>query len=126
MSNLNEYALIIATFISGTFLITQLTRLQNEAAADVIVGVMQGVPLSTEIRWIWLLQVFLSMAISILIVDFFLLVAFIKIAARVDESVALLAYLGAAISGFAFVLQLLFGTSAFFKHVSLLRQAAQR
>jgi hypothetical protein len=123
MSNLNALALIIATFVSGTFLIAQLTKLQNKASSEVIVGTLLGVHVSTEIRWIWLFQVFLGMAVAIMVTDFFLMFAFLKIAANVEEGLQILAYLGAATTGFGFVVQLLFGTSAFLKLVSMLRQA---
>jgi hypothetical protein len=125
MSHLDQYALVIATFISGGFLAAYLTSLQNQASAAVLIGVMRGVPMSNEMRWIWLWQVFLGMAIFILLVDFMLFFAFFKIARWVDESVAPLAHLATAAWGFAFVAQLLFGTSAFFKQASVLRQTTR-
>lgn len=79
MSHVEQYALIIATFISGGFLIAYLTSLQNQAAADVLIGVMGGVPISAEMRRIWLFQVFLGWAVFILIVDFVLLFAFFRL-----------------------------------------------
>ena len=123
MSNLNALALIIATFVFGTFLIAYLTKLQNKAASEVIIGTLLGVPLRTEIRWTWLFQVFLGWAVAIMVTDFFLMFAFFKIAANVEEGLQTLAYLGAAIAGFGFVTQLLFGTAAFFNIASRLRQA---
>jgi hypothetical protein len=50
MSNLNEYVLIIATFISGTFLITQLTRLQNEEATSATSPRADGSPQSHPMK----------------------------------------------------------------------------
>lgn len=123
MSNLNEYALIIATFISGGFLIVYVTKLQNDAVSDIITGVFRGVPVSTEMRWIWLFQVFVGMAMFVAIVDFFLMFAFLKIAATMAGDVQWLAYLGAGATGFAFVTQILFGTSAGLKLAAILRQS---
>ena len=125
MSHLGQYGLIIATFISGAFLLGYLTRLHNEAAGVVLIGVMQGLPMSTALRWMWLLQVFLGWTTLILAVDFFLLFAFVKIAGWVDESVAPLAHLGALLWGLAFVGQLVFDASAFYKQASILRQATR-
>jgi predicted secreted protein len=125
MSNLNDLALIIATFISGIFLIVYITKHQNEAGNDVLLGIIRGVPISTEARWIILLQVFVSLAGAILLVDFFLTFALLKIAGRVDEDLRWLAYLGASITGLGFVLQLSFGTSAFFKYASILRRTTR-
>lgn len=125
MSNLNDLALIIATFISGIFLVVYVTKHQNEAGNDVLLGVVRGVPISTETRWILLFQVFVSMAGAILLVDFFLTFAFLKIAGRVVEDLRWLAYLGAGIAGLGFVLQLAFGTSAFFKYASILRRTTR-
>ena len=123
MSNLNALALIIATFISGAFLIGYLTKLQNKASSEVLVGTLLGVHVSTEVRWVWLLQVFLGMAMAIVVTNFFLMFAFLRIAAIVEEGLQLLAYLGAAAAGFGLAMQMLFGGLALVHHVSIVRQA---
>jgi hypothetical protein len=123
MSNLNGLALIIATFISGTFLVIYIASLQNKASSEVLAGTLLGARVSVQVRWIWLLQVFLGMAMAIVVTDFFLVFAFLRIAANVGEGLQMLAYLGAATAGFGLVLQLLFGTMAFINKAKLLRQA---
>ena len=123
MSNLNGLALIIGTFISGTFLVVYLASLQNKASSEVVAGTLLGARVSVEVRWTWLLQVFLGMAMAIVVTDFFLVFAFLRIAANVEEGLRLLAYLGAAIAGFGLILQLLFGTMGFINTARVLRQA---
>jgi hypothetical protein len=125
MEDLAEIALTIATGLFGLFLIIHVTARQNDALVVVSTGVIGGQPTTTEYRWLWLLQVFLGMAIAILVLDFFLLFSFLTIARAVSERVQTLAYLGAAMAAFAFLTQLLWGTWALITNVSLLRQAAK-
>jgi len=63
------------------------------------------------------------MAMAIVVVDFFLVFAFLRIAANVEEGLRILAYLGAASAGFGLIAQLLFGTVGLINSAKLLRQA---
>jgi len=126
MSSFEGYALIIAGFLAGAFLIIYLSRTMNEAAIDVLLGVVRGIPLTLEHRWLTLLQIYLGMHIAILLVEVFLFFAFLMIAGDTDGSVQRLGYLAAAGTGFAFLANLAWGTLTLFKCMSVLRQAAPK
>jgi hypothetical protein len=126
MSSFEGYALIIAGFLGGLSLVLYLTKTLNAAGATVLLGVARGFPVAIEHRWLTLLQIYLGMLIAILILEFFLFYAFLGIAGEVDGSVERLGYLAAGGMGFAFVIQLIWGTLNFFRCMSKLRREGRK
>jgi len=127
MSSFEGYALLIAGFLGGLSLVLFLTKRLNAAGATVLLGVARGgVPLSIEHRWLTLLQIYLGMLIAIVLLEFFLFYALLGIAGDVDGSVKRLGYLAAGAMGFAFLLQLVWGTMNFFRCMSKLRQEGRK
>ena len=125
MEDLAGIALTIATGLLGVFVMVYVLKLQNEALVVVATGLVDDKPISVGERWLWLLQIFLGMAIGVLLLDFFLVFAFVTIAGAVGEGIRPLAYLGAASFGLAFFTQFVWGANILARNVSRLREAGK-
>ncbi|NNE20394.1 MAG: hypothetical protein HKN10_18160 [Myxococcales bacterium] len=126
MSSFEGYALIIPAFLGSMFAVVYLTRAGNEAVYDVLLGVVRGVPISIEQRWLTLLQVYLGMCVGILMVEFFLLFVSVGVASEVESPVKELAYLAGGVAGLGFIFQVGWAILIFARCRSVLREAEQK
>jgi len=124
MSNLNAIGLIAAVLVSGLVAILYGSHQWRVAGMDVITGVARGVPLSLKLRWLLLLQQWVSVWIGLIVFAALIAFAEVRIAQNVaDEGIQLFAYLCAVFVGTIAINCLLNGISMFVYHVNLLRQS---
>jgi hypothetical protein len=126
MSSLNEYALIIATLISGTVSVTYIGRRANQRSDQIVTGVVEGVPVSKKHRSMMLYNEFLPMVATMAMLSFLLAFAMIGIAEVVTTDKArTLAYLSAGFGGFGFLFNGVLGGLYAVHCASVLRQSAR-
>jgi hypothetical protein len=123
MSNLNAIGLILVTLIAGSFFLTYASNTINKRADMIIVGVVEGVPVSTKHRYLMLYHIYLSQLGGVIAVSIVIAVGCLQIADSVTNSdVTMLAYLVAGLGAFAAVYGLVLGTSYFIYCLQLLRE----
>ncbi len=94
MSTSAAIALIIATFFLGGLSFFWLAKLANDVAAEIVTGVVRGVPVSMKYRRLLLYQTWVNLALASLAFVAFSVAAALKIADYApDPGVKPLAYL---------------------------------
>jgi hypothetical protein len=122
MSNLNAIGLILATLIAGSFFLIYASNTINKRADMIVVGVVEGVPVSTKHRYLMLYHVYLSQVGGVIAISIVIAVGCLRIADSVTNSdVTMLAYLVAGLGAFAAVNWLFLGTSYFIHCAQVLR-----
>ena len=124
MSDFNAVSVITALILVGVFVYTYLDRWFEERVDKIVTGVIRGVPVPIEHRWM-LLQtrlVFLA-AIQILMQGMSSLGMLLLGRSVSTEEVALFAYLGSFFAFAAVVGWILIAPFWFFRLARLLRQA---
>jgi len=124
MSNLNAIGLLAMIIISGTFVAVYATSKAREVAADIVTGVVHGVPVSMKHRWLSLYNVWMGYVTAVVLLILILGLAAWQIGANVsDANVRLLAYLCAAYGGAGFIGAFIRSVSQFVYHRGLLLEA---
>ena len=124
MSNLNAIGLLALIVISGTFVVVYATSKAREVAADIVTGVVHGVPVSMKHQWLSLYNVWVGYMTAVVFLAFILGLAAWQIGANVsDSNVRLLAYVCAAYGGTGFIGAFIRSVSQLVYHRGLLLEA---
>lgn len=124
MSTSAAIALIIATFFLGGLSFFWLSKLANDVAAEIVTGVVRGVPVSIKYRRLLLYQTWVNLALASLAFAAFAVVAVLIIGDYApDSSVKPLAYLAAFMGAVTVVASLPTYATEFLAFRSTLRQA---
>jgi len=109
--------------VSGTFVAVYVTSKAREVAADIVTGVVHGVPVSMKYRWLSLYNVWMGYMAAVVLLTLILGLAAWQIGANVsDANVRLFAYLCAAYGGTAFIGASIRAVSQLVFHRALLRE----
>jgi hypothetical protein len=124
MSNLNAIGLLGGLVIAGTFVVVWGASKAREVAADIVTGVVHGVPVPMKYRWLSLYNVWVGYMTAVVLLALILGLVAWQIGANVsDANVRLLAYLCAAYGGTAFIGAFIRSVSQFVFHRALLRES---
>jgi hypothetical protein len=117
---------IVISFLAAAGIICffYLTKMANDLAAQIMTGMIDGHPISTDYRWLLLYQTWASYAVCLIGWGIFLAAAEMQVAALVsNESIKLLGHLAAAFAALGALNWLVNGAAAFVSYRSVLRQA---
>ena len=124
MSNLEAIQLIFSLLLAGVFVTVYMATHLHRRSDALTTGTLRGVAISPKERRMILFQEWLPLISAISGLDLILALSFMEIAANVgDESVMLLAWLSAGLSGFGAVFMTVQGTIFFTSWLSILRDA---
>jgi hypothetical protein len=124
MSNLEAIGLILLLLLAGVFVTTYVVIHLHRRSDALTTGMLGGVAISPKERRMILVQEWLPLASAISGLDLILALSLMEIAANVvDESVMLLAWLSAGLSGFGAVFMTVQGSVFFAGWLSILRDA---
>ena len=124
MSSLDTIAVILIVLLLGVAVNFWLSKVGNVYRDALLRGVIDNVPLSLEHRWHILWSDWLPLKSSLGIMSAFIGLAYLQIAyLSGEDSVRLLAYLGAVLFLLGFVFYILLGGSDLFFCVRTLRAA---
>lgn len=124
MSNLTALGLILVTLLAGYAVIAHASNTLNRRADMIVVGLVDGVPVSKKHRYLMLFHIYLSQLGSVIALSAILAVGYVRIADNLDDpGVRNLAYLVAGLAAFAAINWLLLGTSYLIHCWQVLRQA---
>ena len=127
MSNLNAIGMILAILIAGAFVMAYTTHIIHLRSDAITTGIARGVSLSIKERWMILFHDWMPAAFGVAV--FGLLIAFdqMEIAKNVAEpGIQMLAWLSAALAGFASMSWFILGISYFVNLALMLREAQNR
>ena len=117
---------IVISFLGAVGIICffYITKMANDLAAQIMTGMINGHPISTDYRWLLLYQTWASYAVGVVGWGIFLAVAEAQVAALVsNEGIKTLGYLAAVIAGVGALNWLVNGAAAFVSYRRVLRQA---
>jgi hypothetical protein len=124
MSSLSAITLLLATVLAAVFVIMWVTKMANAQRDAIVTGVQQGVPLSTQHRWIIFSNDWIAAKYSMAGLSLILAFAYTRAGQSVGEGdVQLVAFLCAAFAAFSALFLLVLGTSDLIFCVSVLRRA---
>ncbi|MDB4278316.1 hypothetical protein N9917_01800 [Deltaproteobacteria bacterium] len=124
MSDSVAFALIVGTFIFGTFLSFYLSRVADEKGNDIASGVSHGAFLPMRHRWVVLYTDFVTWALGSVTVSVFVVLASLLIARNVaGADPKLLAYLAAFLHACSILTWATMGPLHVIHYRSILRQA---
>jgi hypothetical protein len=123
VSGLDAIQLILLLSLAGVFVTTYIATHLHRRSDALTTGTLRGVAISPEERRMILVQEWLPLASAISGLDLILALGFVEIAAMVDESIVMLAWLAAGLSGFGAVFMTVQGTVFFTSWLSILRDA---
>lgn len=123
MSNLEAIRLILLLFLASNFVTVYMATHLHFRSDALTTGVLRGVTISLKERRMILFQEWLPLISVIAGLDLILALGFAEIAAAVDESIAMLAWLACGVAGFAAVFIAVQGTVYLVYVRSILRQA---
>jgi len=123
MSNLEAIQLILSLLLAGVFVTIYMATHLHRRSDALTTGTLRGVAISPKERRMILFQEWLPLISAISGLDLILAVGFVEIAAMVDESIVILAWLAAGLSGFGAVFMTVQGTVFFTSWLSILRDA---
>jgi len=123
MSNLEAIQLIFSLLLAGVFVTVYMATHLHRRSDALTTGTLRGVAISPKERRMILFQEWLPLISAISGLDLILAVGFVEIAAMVDESIVILAWLAAGLSGFGAVFMTVQGTVFFTSWLSILRDA---
>ena len=123
MSNLEAIQLIFSLLLAGVFVTIYMATHLHRRSDALTTGTLRGVAISPKERRMILFQEWLPLISAISGLDLILAVGFVEIAAMVDESIVILAWLAAGLSGFGAVFMTVQGTVFFTSWLSILRDA---
>lgn len=123
MANLEAIQLILLLLLAGTFVTTYMATHLHLRSDALTTGTLRGVAISPKERRMILFQEWLPLISSISGLDLILALGFAVIAAMVDESIMILAWLAAGLSGFGAVFVAVQGSIFFSSWLPVLRDA---
>jgi hypothetical protein len=124
MSSLSAITLLLATVLAAVFVIMWVTKMANAQRDAIVTGVQQGVPLSTQHRWIIFSNDWIAAKYSMAGLSLILAFAYMRAGQSVGEGdVRLVTFLCAAFAAFSALFLLVLGTSDLIFCVSVLRRA---
>jgi hypothetical protein len=124
LSNLEAIQLILSLLLAGVFVTTYVVTHLHRRSDALTTGMLGGVAISPKERRMILVQEWLPLACAISGLDLILALSFMQIAANVvEESITLLAWLSAGLSGFGAVFMTVQGSVFFTSWLSILRDA---
>jgi hypothetical protein len=127
MSDLNVIGMILAILIAGTFVMSYSTHIIHLRSDVITTGIARGVALSIKERWMILFHDWMPAAFGVAVFGLILAFGQMEIAKNVVEpGVQLLAWLSAALAGFASMFWFILGISYFVNLVLILREAKNR
>jgi len=124
MSDSTGLIAISSIGLAGLWIALWLSKLTNEMGLQVCTGVVNGTAVPTVQRWHMLYTMWVPYQLSIFVAALFSGVAELLMASVVDnQSIKLLAYLGAIVGSVGCLSAALMGGSIFVNYRSVLRQA---
>jgi len=123
MSNLEAIRLILLLFLASNFVTVYMATHLHFRSDALTTGVLRGVTISLKERRMILFQEWLPLISVIAGLDLILALGFAEIAAAVDETIAMLAWLACGVAGFAAVFIAVQGIIFFSSWLSVLRDS---
>lgn len=123
MSNLEAIRLILLLFLASNFVTVYMATHLHFRSDALTTGVLRGVTISLKERRMILFQEWLPLISVIAGLDLILALGFAEIAAAVDESIAMIAWLACGVAGFAAVFIAVQGIIFFSSWLSVLRDS---
>jgi len=124
MSDFAALSAISLLFVLATFLFFYLSNKTNDVGAQIFTGVIDGTPIPTEQRLFMLHNHWAPYVSGVVSADVFCGVAQMQFASQAsDANIKLLAYMAAFLAAVSAIGWLILGTTAFFRYLSVLRQA---
>lgn len=123
MSGLDAIQLILLLLLAGVFVTTYMATHLHRRSDALTTGTLGGVAISPKERRMILFQEWLPLISAISGLDLILALGFVQIAAMVDESIVILAWLAAGLCGFGAVFVAVQGSIFFSSWLSILRDA---
>lgn len=124
MSNLSAIGLILGVLIAGTLVMAVATHIVHLRGDAITTGVVRGVSVSIKERWMILFVDWIPASVAMGVFGLILALGHIAIAENVvDRNTQILAWLCAALAGFASAFWFILGTSYLIHCVATLREA---
>ena len=123
MSDFAVIAIMLAVFIAGATCVGVLSRPLYKRCDDILTGSVNGSPVSTKSRWLFLFHDYLALSFGITMILGVVGVGFVVASQIVGDGARIVAYSCAVVSGGFSVFNLMLGINWMVHFASVLRQA---